>query len=98
MENKLTLKKDDMGGTVAVVVNVVETTSPLSAGELKDQIKQHAAVIVDLQKTLEAVESFEASGADTGEVSLPAEIQVPIVNQEALSIVTEEKPEDTPEQ
>lgn len=56
---QLNLKKDD-DGNIFVVQNV-QTEEPISADELRRQIRQHADVIVTLETQLSAIETFSAS-------------------------------------
>lgn len=89
MNDKLNLKQDEHGNTVVVTSEVVEQTAPFGSDEIIRQIKQHTDIVEGLQRQLQAVQAFEASGKKTLTAVVSDVIATPIIDQEALTSVTE---------
>jgi len=79
------LKKNE-DGIVQVTTSTQTQETAFGVDEIKRQIKQHAEVINDLQKHLEAVQSFESGTSDEATVTL-VESAKPLINAVELDKV-----------
>lgn len=86
---ELQLKKNGSGSTVRIVTTIQTQEIPLSADELRRQIKQHAEILDNLQRTLTAVEAFEAGSKDEDTVQVPVEAAAPLLDKDARATITE---------
>jgi len=89
-----TIKLKTLDGQTVQVVDSTQTQDvPFSAEEIKRQISQHAEVINNLQKQLEAVQSFESSGVAQQTVTL-VESTKPLIDvvelEKVVKVITEE--------
>ena len=82
-----TIRLKTIDGQTVQVVNSTQTQEvPFGAEEIKRQISQHAEVINNLQKQLEAVQGFESSGAAQQTVTLAESIK-PLIDMVELEKV-----------
>ena len=89
-----TIKLKTLDGQTVQVVGSTQTQDvPFGAEEIKRQISQHAEVINNLQKQLEAVQSFKSSSVAQQTVTL-VESTKPLIDvvelEKVVKVITEE--------
>ena len=94
--DELKLKKNEAGETLLVITTETTQDVPFGAEELKRQISQHAEVINNLQKQLEAVQGYETSEV-TDETIVPVvESAKPLIDVVELDKVVKEAVKEQP--
>ena len=81
------LKKDENGNVLQVVTSSTTQEVSLSSDELIRQIKEHSAIVNNLQAQLEAVQAFEQGDSDEQEVTV-TEASKPLIDQVKLDAIS----------